>query len=79
MIIRSNIFFRERAEPPGPQYAGVAFSSAVRGGVEYTHTIGYPKMQVSTLHHGLWPFFTGDPHFTKLIFHPMHFIKEVPH
>ena len=49
-------------------YAGVAFSSAVRGGVQYT-----------TLHHGLWPFSTADPPFTKLIFHPMHFIKEVPH
>ena len=26
-------------------------------------------MQVSALHHGLWPFFTADPPFTKLIFH----------
>ena len=33
-------------------------------------TISYPKMQVSALHHGLWPFFTADPPpFTKLIFH----------
>ena len=26
------------------------------------HTIGYPNMQVSALHHGPWPFFTADPH-----------------
>ena len=32
-------------------------------------TIIYPKMWVSALHHGLWPFFTTDPPFTKLIFH----------
>ena len=32
-------------------------------------TIGYPQMQVSALHHGLWPFFTADTPFTKLIFH----------
>ena len=25
-------------------------------------TIGYPNMQVSTVHHGPWPFFTVDPH-----------------
>ena len=25
-------------------------------------TIGYPKMWVSALHHGLWPFFTVDQH-----------------
>ena len=25
-------------------------------------TIGYPNMRVSALHHGLWPFFTADPH-----------------
>ena len=40
-------------------------------------TIGYLKMQVSTLPHGLWPFFTADPSFTKLIFYPVHFIKVV--
>ena len=26
------------------------------------HTIGYPNMWVSALHHGPWPFFTVDPH-----------------
>ena len=25
-------------------------------------TISYPNMQVSALHHRLWPFFTADPH-----------------
>ena len=52
--------------------AGVAFSSVVRGGVQYTALLAIQKCR-------LWPFFTADPPFTKLIFYPMHFIKEVPH
>ena len=31
------------AEPPGSQYAGVAFSSAVRGGVRYTALLAIQK------------------------------------